>query len=282
VAQILWIASFPKSGNTWLRALLANYLTDSRTPVDINTLPSFAYGDMRAEPYERIAGQPVSGLPPAEINRLRPAVHRALAESAPEIVFVKTHSILAAIDDVPTITPEVTFGALYVVRNPLDVAVSFADHYGLTMEQGVRAVCFANLEIPAKAGHVLQVIGDWSSHVRSWLTAPGLYRHVVRYEDLLRSPQTTFGQVLSFLKLKKDRDRLRRAIRHSAFEVLAGQEAATGFVERSRHAERFFRSGRAGSYAAHLSPEEIAAMVECHRPMMQQLGYLTPSGEPAF
>ena len=49
--RILWLASFPKSGNTWLRAFLANYLADPPSPVDINTLPDFAFGDMRSEPY---------------------------------------------------------------------------------------------------------------------------------------------------------------------------------------------------------------------------------------
>ncbi|MFO1146480.1 MAG: hypothetical protein U1E33_08040 [Rhodospirillales bacterium] len=48
---ILWLASYPKSGNTWLRAFLANYLADAPTPVDINTLPDFAYGDMRSDYY---------------------------------------------------------------------------------------------------------------------------------------------------------------------------------------------------------------------------------------
>jgi hypothetical protein len=64
---IIWLASYPKSGNTWLRALLANYLADKSMPVDINTLPDFAYGDMRAEYYAQLAGKPAAELSWPEI-----------------------------------------------------------------------------------------------------------------------------------------------------------------------------------------------------------------------
>lgn len=278
MSKILWLASYPKSGNTWLRAFLANYLGDEARPVDINTLPHLSWGDMRAEPYADVAGRPAAELAWPEINRLRPAVHRRLAASQPGIVFVKTHSVLAAIDGVPTITPDITFGAIYVVRNPLDVAVSFADHYGLSIEKGARAVCFTGLEIKPKDGHVLQVVSDWTTHVRGWRTAPGLYLHLMRYEDMLASPQATFGKLLAFLKVKKDRDKLSRAIRHSSFRVLAEQERTAGFVERSRSAERFFRSGRAGGWRQSLTPKDAEMIITAHRPLMQELGYLDAAG----
>ncbi|MBK8208712.1 MAG: hypothetical protein IPK78_00920 [Rhodospirillales bacterium] len=74
MGSIIWLASYPKSGNTWLRAFLANYLADTSMPVDINTLPDFAYGDMRAEYYAQLAGKPAAELSWPEINALRPKV----------------------------------------------------------------------------------------------------------------------------------------------------------------------------------------------------------------
>ncbi|MFO1152567.1 MAG: sulfotransferase domain-containing protein [Rhodospirillales bacterium] len=279
MTQILWLASYPKSGNTWLRALLANYLTDAAEPVRINSLPSFAHGDMRSEPYTQLAGRPASSLAWDEINRLRPAVHRHLAGVRTGVVFVKTHSVLGAIDDVPTITPDVTFGAIYVVRNPLDVACSFADHYGLTRTGGVRALCFKGLEIEPKDGHIRQVIADWTTHVESWQGAPGLYLLTVRYEDLLTAPTATFGKVLAFLRIGKDEQRLERAVRHAAFDALAAQESMGGFVERSKSARRFFRRGVAGGWRDELAREDADALIACHRPLMLRLGYLTEAGE---
>lgn len=272
--RVLWIASYPKSGNTWLRAFLANYLADRPTPVDINTLPDFAYGDMRSNYYAQVAGKLASELSWPEINQLRPRVHTFLAQSRPAPVFVKTHSVLTTISGVPTITPEATFGAIYVARNPLDTAVSFAHHYSLTAGEGVKALCFRELQIEPKEGHIPQPISDWSTHVRSWLCAPGLYLLMLRYEDMVASPQRSFASVVDFLRLPKDRERLKRAIRHSSFRVLAEQERRVGFVERPSAADRFFRRGGVGGYRDELTAEQIEMIVAQHRETMIELRYL--------
>ena len=280
MTQILWLASYPKSGNTWLRAFLANYLLNARTPQNINTLSEFAYGDMRVDYYERVSGKSQTDLTWPEINRLRPRVHRFLADAHPGTVMVKTHNVLSAIQDIPTITPEVTFGAIYVVRNPLDVAVSFSHHYGLTLDQGAKAICFKPLEIKAKDGHILQVVSDWSTNVRTWLRAPGLYLKVLKYEEMTKSPGKTFSSVLDFLKIPKEKERLKRAIRHSSFKVLAGQERKAGFIERPRNADRFFRKGAVGTWRQELAPEQVEMIVHCHKDMMSELGYLSADGKP--
>ena len=276
--RILWLASYPKSGNTWVRAFLANYLADGSAPVDINTLPDFAYGDMRVNYYAQVSGKAAADLAWPEINRLRPRVHQFLAQARPGLVFVKTHAVVATIDGVPTITPDATFGAIYLVRNPLDVAVSFANHYGLSIAQAVEALCFTDLRIAAKEGHIPQPISDWTTHVESWLRAPWLYLHVVRYEDMLTSPQRAFARMVEFLGLAKNRERLKRAIRQSSFRVLREQEQRAGFVERSKNAEAFFRRGSAGGFREELTPAQIEALVDKHRAMMTKLGYLDAGG----
>ncbi len=129
---IIWLASYPKSGNTWLRAFLANYIADATTAVPINDLPQHVLGDNLILHYEQLTGIPAVELSNKDFNRLRPKVHEWLARSQTQEVFVKTHSVMRKIRGVPSITPSATAGAVYVVRNPLDVAVSFAHHYQVT------------------------------------------------------------------------------------------------------------------------------------------------------
>lgn len=279
MSQILWLASFPKSGNTWLRAFLANYLRDDPLPVNINALPELSYSDIRTSYYEQVSGKTIAELKTAEISRLRPSVHRMLAAARPGLVFVKTHSVLTQLDGVPTITPDVTWGAVYVVRNPLDVGVSFGHHYGIAMDNVPRALCFNGLKTAPQPDTVVQLLSDWSTHLRSWLNAPGLRRKLVRYEDMVKSPKKTFGEVIDFLDMKKDRERVKRAIRHSSFRTLAEQERRSGFVEHSTKSEQFFRRGGVGAWRNELSDEQAQHMIRHHREMMVEMGYLSAKGE---
>lgn len=282
MGQIIWLASYPKSGNTWLRAFLANYQAGGSEPVDINRLPELSFSDNRVRYFDQVAGRPTAGLPFADIHRLRPAVHRLFAQARDGTVLVKTHCVLSRIDDIPTITPELTAAALYVVRTPLDVAVSFAHHFGLSVASAVQAISFPQLKSAPQGDTVAQPFSDWSRHVVSWLDAPGLNVHMLRYEDMHRAPARVFKGVIAFLGWRFEPERLRRAIRQSDFRTLAAQERDGGFVEASRKAERFFRRGQIGSWRTELTADQAAFLIDRHRVVMTRLGYLSADGKPAI
>ena len=280
VSKILWLASYPKSGNTWIRAFLANYMLNAERPAPINEIHKFAYGDMDVWPYEHVLGGPVDGRSVEDIYAVRPEAHRFLASQQPGIVFVKTHNRLAYFRDIPTITPDVTFGAVYVIRNPLDVVISYADHYGISIDQAIEASGAAVHALPARPGVIHQDVGNWRDHVLSWTSARGLYLHLVRFEDLTQDPMKAFAAIVDFLKVPRDRAKLERAIRFSSFGELAGQERKSGFIERSRHSERFFRQGRAGGWRKSLTPEQVRKVIALHGATMQKFGYVDAKGEP--
>ena len=96
MGAILWLASYPKSGNTWLRAFLANMLTGAETPFPINQLSDFTASDLRAGYFEEVAQRPLVEMGDAVLHALRPRVHRYLAELRPDTTFVKTHNALIA------------------------------------------------------------------------------------------------------------------------------------------------------------------------------------------
>ena len=274
MAGILWLASYPKSGNTWLRVFLANLFASTASAYDINELGRFFYGEMSSDLYERAAGKPVSALSDYEIHRLRPQVHRQLASLRTETAMVKTHNAIAMRDGVSTITPEVTEGAIYVVRNPLDIVLSYADHYGIDVDSAILAMASSDNHTKTSPAAVFQYLGDWSTHVRSWRDASGLHRHVLRYEDLSHKPIDAFAEVTRFLGLKTTRGQLRRAVRNASFGELKRQEKRRGFAEKSRHAEAFFRAGKANQWRAVLTAEQIDRMVEVHGEVMAEFDYL--------
>ena len=274
MGAIIWLASYPKSGNTWLRAFLHNLLRNPPDAYDINKLGDFTLGESSYAWYRRLGERPVEPFTDAEVAALRPKVHRHLTTVAPDSVFVKTHSAVMEDHGVPTVTLEVTAGAIYVVRNPLDVTISWAHHMGRSLDAAIDYMAKPRAQIDASEKNVHVPLGSWSEHVESWTAKPNKALHVVRYEDMLMKPQTAFTGVVRFLGLKAPRERLERAIARSSFRVLQEQERQYGFMEKSEFAERFFREGKSGQWRKLLTPAQIDRVVTAHAPQMKRFGYL--------
>ncbi len=274
MGAIVWLASYPKSGNTWMRAFLHNLLTNPDQPVHINELDRFSLGDSHRSWYAEVSKTPLEQLSDAEIIALKPAAHRRMTQAFPDSVFVKTHNRLGLAYGHPLITLDCTAGAIYVLRNPLDVVVSMAHHYAVGLDQAIAMLNDSNLAPAATELIIPQFLGDWSGHVRSWTTAPNAGLKVVRYEDMLSRPVATFGAVAGFLGLKPPRQRLAKAIEFSSFKVLHAQEDAGGFKERAIGGENFFRVGRAGQWRGRLSARQIDAVVSAHGGEMEGFDYL--------
>jgi hypothetical protein len=274
MGAILWLASYPKSGNTWLRAFFANLIADRQDPVPLAELPSFCDDEARPERYTAAAGRSSTGLGLSEICALRPGVHTAIAAGVTGTVLVKTHNCASAYDGYPLHNPTVTAGAIYVVRNPLDVVVSMTHHFGLTVDDAITWLASDDAATANDALFVSQVLGSWTTHVASWTAASGPASLVLRYEDLLSRPQEQFTRVAQLVGLGGDPQRIARAVDHASFATLAAMERSHGFIEASPRSPGFFRQGSSRQWRGALSTAQVERVVATHRLQMRRFGYL--------
>ncbi|HEX5124812.1 MAG TPA: sulfotransferase domain-containing protein [Rhodanobacteraceae bacterium] len=277
MGNIVWLASYPKSGNTWIRAFLANLVANRSDPVPLNDLPKYCDDEARPEFFGTVAGKPSTELSPDEIAEIRPRVHAYIAANARGTRFVKTHNYAGAFNGHPLHNAEVTAGAIYVVRNPLDVAVSMTHHFGLTVDEAIDRLGNENVATANDALFVMQLLGSWSLHVKSWADLESERILVVRYEDLLEKPAKHFAKVAKLVGIGQDRARIERAVKHAGFGTLSSLEKKHGFVEASDKATRFFRTGRMNQWREALSREQVQRIIGAHREQMTRFGYV-PAG----
>ncbi len=284
---IVWLASYPKSGNTWFRTFLTNYLRNGDTPASINDLADGPIASSRYA-FDEAVGYDSGEMTFEEIDRLRPEVYLHRARNAPETIYCKIHDAYTLLDDGrPMIPLSATRCVLYFVRNPLDVAVSFAHHAGhgscdaMVRKMGEEENSFC--ETDAKEPNQLrQKLLSWSSHVTSWVDAPGLRLLVLRYEDMKQHPEATFGNAIRFFDLALDSERIRKAIEFSRFDEVRKQEVASGFREKMPTAKSFFRKGEVGSWREVLNSDQVAKLCVEHSTVMRRFGYLDADEKPVF
>jgi len=279
MGDIIWLASYPKSGNTWMRAFLFNLFCNTREPMDINEIGggNLITSESLLRWYRPLDPRPPEAWSADDVARLRPRAHAAIAASVPGSVFCKIHGALTTVRGHPTVNMAVTSGALVVVRNPLDIVLSLADFFGKPVDDTIAIMGSRDYEVPSDDVGIAETLGSWSQNVASWTARPSPQLHVVRYEDLVNDPRATFGGVVRFLGLTPPDWRFETAIANSSFKVLSAQERAHGFAERSARQKRFFRSGKAGAWRSKLTRAQVDRIVADHGVEMARFGYL-PQG----
>jgi len=275
---IVWLASYPKSGSTWFRALLANLSRDRTVPAPLDEL-----GGLLASSrvwFDWATGLEASDLTHAEVDALRPRVYEqsACPSADDEPRFLKIHDAFVRPEHQgPVIAPTVTRGAIYLVRNPLDVCVSYAHHSSWSMDESIATLRNERHALADRddqlQNQLRQHLSSWSTHARSWLDNGMIPVHVVRYEDLVNDPVGTLTDAIVFAGLDRERHAIERAVEWSRFERLQALEQDTGFRERPHGLDRFFRRGQVGAWRDELTAVQARQVLDDHRAMMERFGY---------
>jgi len=266
---ITWIASYPRSGNTWVRAFITAYANGGS--VEINGI--MQTGDKHPAYYANIIGKPMQSWNMTDQAMLKPAAMLRMLEDAGNNLLLKTHDCNMEIGGVEQIPPSLTRTAIYLARDPRDVALSFKNHYNMpSMSAAVDQMLNDDTltRFPDKGLFVPQ--SSWQKSARSWTRKLPYEVIVLRYEDLLTKPFESFSKVVRLLKLDFDAKLVRKSIEACSFDKFQKAEKSSGFQEGV--GQTFFYKGQANRWEAELEPKLQARIVKACRPEMKILGYL--------
>ena len=267
--RIIWLASYPKSGNTWVRGLLANYLQPGGKAVGLNEIGQFTIGDTRQEFFDRAVGRPFQARTVQEWISVRTKALELIAGSRQGHHFVKSHSQLAMVEGIELIPPQVTAAAIYVMRNPFDLAPSYARHMGVSLDAIIDRIT-DDMGTHGTPTGIMEITGRWDSHVQHWTGSRGLPMHVMRYEDMIAHDRLAFQKLIEFLGVPYDKARLKRALSACSFRMLQAQERDQGFNERPPHMDAFFSTGRSGAWRHELNPAQVRRIRDAFLPTLSR------------
>lgn len=279
--NIVWLASYPKSGNTWFRMFLANYLANVESPLLFSDITDASIASSAVDFEEEIGLNPFE-LTPDEVDLYRPELYRILSDNNPsDIQYKKVHDAYIRNEkDAPLFPAEVSRSAVYFVRNPLDVCVSYANHSASNVLKTVNLILNKEASLAGqKSGQLRQILLSWQGHYFSWSKQQQIPVCIVRYEDMKRTPMEAFGGIIRFLGLEYNEERLYRAIINSDFKLLQQMEKEGGFKEKTQKCESFFWKGTIGNYKNYLSEEQIQSIINANFEAMLELGYINVNGE---
>ena len=283
--MIIWIASYPKSGNTWLRSLLSTYLYSDDGNFDFNLLkkilkfPSKKYLEYFIKDFSDI--KKVSEYWIAAQERIN-------LYNENKSILLKTHSALCTLENNPFTNKKNTQAIIYVVRDPRNVITSISNHYSLSIEESYDFMIDNEKILTAErwGGEdfgISEVLGSWSQHYKSWQNIKFAPILNIKYENLIDDTKNSLITIINFLQkftnIKIDEKKILETIKSCNFENLRKMEIKQGFVE-AAYSEKlekkvnFFHLGKGNNWEKLLSPEVEKKIRKTFNNEMKELNYI--------
>ena len=233
--MIIWLSSYPKSGNTWIRSLISNYFfsKDGKFNFElikqIDSFPSPKFFRNYKDKFEK----------PEDSSKYWIAEQEKI-NSLNKIFFFKTHNALCKINNNKFTNQNNTLGVIYIIRDPRNVVSSIANHYQITNRNAFNFMKDKNRGIVEKENNRytgFQPLFSWDLHVKSWAENTLYPSLIIRYEDLIKDTKSTFKNVLEFIKkITKskniiDEQKLLECVENCQFSNLKKMEKENGFDE---------------------------------------------------
>ena len=273
---IIWLASYLKSGNTWLRSLLTAYL-GGPDQFDLNAMVGGQAAFLR-EALDDHAGITSANCSADELVPYQADFFRTIGAQAAAPCFIKTHSAYRKSASGTSLFPaEASAGVIHIARHPADIVPSYAHHEGRDFDHIIERMADPGAAMDLWPGRssmmVPQIVSSWSENVSSWTQQREIPLLLLRYEDLQADASAAFSKVLRFCGIEADPARVAAAVARCRLDRLRQDEAGSGFSEKPSPLRDFFRSGRVGDGQRQLSRDQMAKVTRDHAAMMKQLHY---------
>jgi len=277
--KIIWISSYPKSGNTFLRILLSSYFFSSSGIFEqklLGKIPEFSKDFMN---FER------DNDPSKEILKWN-----QIQENIPAMTgnynFLKTHIANIKIkNEIFSINSKITLGAIYIVRDPRNVVLSIKDHFQVSENESLKFLinkdnCLCTRNNNLSKGYV--PILDWESNFLSWENDKRFKTLLIRYEDLILNTEEILLKILKFIKnyikFNLDEKKIINVINSTKFNKLKKLEKEQGFIEKNsmsiqNNIKPFFNKGVKRNFKEELSDNIINIIEKKYSNTMLKLGY---------
>ena len=277
--MIIWLASYPKSGNTWMWFFIKSYFNPPNKKFSINHDKDDPYL-LETFPTERgfnelnINYQDFFDISKNWINL------QSLINLNNKTNYLKTHNAMCTINNNKFTDLNNTLGAIHIVRDPRDVLVSYSSYKSENIDKTLEILLSNDSYEYSKFNdkfYKRSLMGSWSSHYNSWKNYKSKETLLVKYEDMVNKSNTTFLKVLNYLKkitkIEINDNKLNRAIDETSFENLKNLEIKEGFkVNPSK--KPFFRKGKVGDWKEKLNKDQTQKIERAFKAEMIELGYL--------
>ena len=286
--MIIWIASYPKSGNTWIRSLLCAYLfsKDGKFNFDLlKNINQFSSKNLLSDSIEddKYQSKIIENWIPAQ----------KIINEDKKIHFLKTHNALCTINGNKFTDENNTMAAIYIVRDPRNLITSLSHHYSFNINEAFsfltnkKKIIFPiNFKKKDKIKNSIQdfnFLTDWSGHYQSWKNIGFCPIKIIKYEDILADTQKVFFSILDFLsqfiKLKIERDKVQQSLYSTSFKTLSKMEDEQDFSEstpspKTKKKTKFFYLGEKNDWKKLLNKETIDKINNAFKNEMRELNYL--------
>tara|TARA_B100000579_G_scaffold201290_1_gene164582 strand:+ start:5672 stop:6514 length:843 start_codon:yes stop_codon:yes gene_type:complete len=279
--MIIWLASYPKSGNTLTRSILSSYFYSND-------------GKFKFENLEKIKQFPSTndfmslGIDPnndEEVFKNFINVQNFLNKKENKINFLKTHSSLCKVHDSNFTDYQNSLGVIYIVRDPRNIVTSMANHYDISVNEATQIIIDKKRFLDKSPKNCSVFVGSWDFNFNSWKEFKNKNKYIlIKYEDLINKKKTVFIKIFKFfeelgIKVKLDMVKLNSAIKSTAFEKMKSLEEQEDFDEapidkKTGKRRTFFNLGPKNDWRRFLDNKTINIIENNFKKEMLELGYL--------